>query len=628
MQELAKIHGGEIQVRSVEGQGATFTVTILTGRAHLAKEQVGGKHLPMSGSLGANAFVEEALRWSADGAPSSASIFPGSSGLTSPAATYRDRSQSSRILFADDNADMRNYIRHLLAEQYEVETVGDGQAALERILVDPPDLVLADVMMPGLDGFSLLNRLRADMRTRPLPFIMLSARAGEEACLEALSQGADDYLIKPFSARELVARVRIHLEMVNLRRQATTALQESEKRFRELADDAPVLIWVTDDCGNVEYVNKTYLKYFSISRADVAEQRWKILVHPDDYESYCEEFLAAAAAGRRFRAEGRVRRGDGEWRRIDSWAVPRSSESERGSGMVGCSVDVTERVQAEERIRELGAIVESSEDAILGKTLGGIITSWNKGAERIYGFAAHEVVGNSVSILLPPGREQEMLQILRAVAFGESVDSYETVHRRKNGEEIHMFLTVSPICNLVGRIIGASTVGRDVTERKRIERELRESEERLREANEQLHVLSRRLFRIQEDERRHLARELHDQMGQTLTAAKIDLQAAQHLRKRTAIIRQLGESVAALNRLLDQTRRLSLELRPPLLDDLGLVPALRCYLDQHTRHAGLCLKFFADQELGRVDVDIETACFRVAQEAVTNIGVGMRAPKL
>ena len=160
---------------------------------------------------------------------------------------------------------MRDYIRRLLAEQYEVETVADGQAALERILANPPDLVLADVMMPRLDGFGLLHRLRADERTRTLPLIMLSARAGEEARVEGLNAGADDYLIKPFSARELLARVGTHVEMARLRRAAATALLESEKRFRELADNAPVMIWITDDRGNIEFANKTYLEYFQVA---------------------------------------------------------------------------------------------------------------------------------------------------------------------------------------------------------------------------------------------------------------------------------------------------------------------------------------------------------------------------
>jgi PAS domain S-box-containing protein len=620
VQELAKIHGGEARVRSVEGQGSTFTVTILTGRAHLPEELPGRRSPLISGKLGATPFVEESLRWLPDDTSPSSFHPSEETGLTMSTVISRDQKQHPRIIFADDNADMRDYVRRLLAERYEVEAVADGQIALERILADPPDLILSDVMMPQLDGFGLLRRLRANERTRTLPFIMLSAREGEKARIEGLNEGVDDYLIKPFSARELVARIGTHLEMARLRREAVTALQESEKRFRELADDAPLMIWVADNFGNPKFVNGTYLKYFEMSVADLAGQRWKDLVHPDDYESCFKEFLAASAARRPFRAKCRVRRGDGEWRWIDSWAVLRSSESEGAPGMVGCSVDVTEQVRAEERIRELGAIVESSEDAIFGKTPGGIITSWNKGAERIYGFAADEVLGNSVSILLPSGREDELLRVLRAVVSGESIASYEAVHRRKNGQEIQMFLTVSPICSLQGQIIGASTVGRDVTERKRIERELLESEKRLREANEQLHVLSRRLFRIQEDERRHLARELHDQMGQTLTAARIELQAAQHLRKRTAIMCQLNESVAVLDRLLEQVRQLSLELRPPLLDDLGLVPALRCYLDQHTQRAGLRINFFADQALEqRVDVDIETACFRVAQEAVTNV---------
>src|ERR1700722_14277489 len=128
------------------------------------------------------------------------------------------------------------------------------------------------------------------------------------------------------------------------------------------------MIWVADNCGNTEFANRTYLKYFEISLADVTGQRWKDLVHPDDYESYCKEFLAASAGGQTFRAECRVRRRDGEWRWVDSWAVPRSNKSDHAPGMIGCSVDVTERVRPEERIRELGAIVESSEDAILGMT--------------------------------------------------------------------------------------------------------------------------------------------------------------------------------------------------------------------------------------------------------------------
>src|SRR6202795_4899856 len=149
--------------------------------------------------------------------------------------------------------------------------------------------------------------------------------------------------------------------------------------------------------------------------------------------------------------------------------------------------------------------------------------------------------------------------------------------------------------------------------------ERKQAEQALRQANEQLHVLSRRLFQIQEDERRHLARELHDQMGQALTAAKIDLQAAQRLEERAAIVRRLDDSIAILERLLQQVRQLSLELRPPLLDDLGLGPAVRWYLDQQAQRADLRVEFFADPALERVDAAIETACFRVAQEALASV---------
>ena len=477
VQELARIHGGAVQVRSVEGHGATFTVIIPTGHAHLPKEHLGGRRSLMSTSLGVTPFVEEALRWLPDGSSSSASHVSGELGLPISVMSSRSRVQSTRILFADDNADMREYIRRLLAEQYEVETVADGQTALERILANPPALVLADVMMLRLDGFGLLQRLRADERTRTIPFIMLSARAGEEARVEGLSAGADDYLTKPFSARELVARVGTHLEMARLQQAAATALQESEKRFRELADSAPIMIWVTDDHGNVEFANRTYLKYFEVALEDVVGQRWKDLVHPDDYESYSQQFLAASIARRSFRSEARGRRGDGEWRWFDCWAVPRTTEPSGAAGMVGCSVEITERKRAEERIRELAAIVDSSADAIFGVAMDGTITRWNKGAEKIYGYTEAEIIGQSISILIPAGHRDEVPRTLGQLERGEVIIR-EVLRRRKDGQEIYVSLTISPVRNPAGQIIASSTVARDVTERKRVERELRESEER------------------------------------------------------------------------------------------------------------------------------------------------------
>ena len=158
-----------------------------------------------------------------------------------------------------------------------------------------------------------------------------------------------------------------------------------------------------------------------------------------------------------------------------------------------------------------------------------------------------------------------------------------------------------PVLGESGQIIRVVGLAEDITQTK-------ESENALQHANAQLHVLSRRLFQVQEDERSHLARELHDRMGQALTAVKIDLQSARDLQERAALNRRLDDGIAVLELLAGRRRQLSLELRPPLLDDLGLVPALRWYFDQQTRHTGLHAKFFADPGLDRVDATIATAC--------------------
>ncbi|ODT45923.1 MAG: hypothetical protein ABS70_02025 [Nitrospira sp. SCN 59-13] len=222
VQELVTLHGGSIGVTSSPGVGTAFTVRIPTGSSHLPPDRLGAPREFTSTALGATPFVEEALRW----LPAEVSV----KSAPERQATLVDAGPSSpifcgdSILLADDNADMRDYVTRLLSGQYHVEAVADGESALRAALEHPPDLVLADIMMPGMDGLDLLRTLRAEPTLRQVPIILLSARAGEEAKVLGLEAGADDYLVKPFAARELLARVRTHLELARERRRVKTEL--------------------------------------------------------------------------------------------------------------------------------------------------------------------------------------------------------------------------------------------------------------------------------------------------------------------------------------------------------------------------------------------------------------------
>src|SRR5215831_15279980 len=231
---------------------------------------------------------------------------------------------------------------------------------------------------------------------------------------------------------------------------------------------------MTDDQGNNEFVNNAYLTFFGVAPEDVAERRWMELVHPDDYETYVQKFLEVSAARLPFRAEARVRRADGEWRWLESYAIPRSTESGHKSGMIGCSADLTERKQAEDAIGQLAAIVESSDEAIYSNDLNDVIMSWNKGAEKLFGYAAEEVMGKSIMIVIPPDRADEETRVLERVRRGEKIDHYETVRRRKGGALVEIALTVSPLRDKAGAVIGASKIARDITERKQVEQALAE----------------------------------------------------------------------------------------------------------------------------------------------------------
>jgi len=348
VQELVRQHGGSIEAESAPGKGTTFRVAIPFGRAHvppgqlLAEAGIGARD-----AARADAFVDEALRWLPD---TDTRVAIDGEEPHPPTAAPGAR---ARIVVADDNADMREYIARLLAARWDVVTVENGEQALAAIRAARPDLVLTDVMMPELDGFGLLRAVRADPELGDLPVVMLSARAGEEARVGGLEAGADDYLVKPFSARELVARVRSNLDLARVRREAQAVLRESEARFRNMADHAPVMMWVTDASGSCTYLNRRWYEFTGQRPEQALGFGWLDAAHPDERAQAEADFLEANARRAPFRAEYRLRRADGAYRWAIDAAAPRFTEGGDYLGYVGSVIDITERKEAEQLLQEL-----------------------------------------------------------------------------------------------------------------------------------------------------------------------------------------------------------------------------------------------------------------------------------
>ena len=232
VQELVKLHGGDIRIESEVGRGSKFTIALPYGSSHLPEDRIGAAPSQASTNVRAQAYVDEAMGWLANDAieevpePSSAEDLSGAIPVVA---------RNELVLLADDNADMRRYVGRLLGSSgFRVEAVGDGEAALAAARRLRPDLVLSDVMMPKLDGFGLLTALREDPALRNIPVLLLSARAGEEERVTGLKSGADDYLTKPFSARELLARVQANLQLARSRQATELVLKEEAQAFEEL----------------------------------------------------------------------------------------------------------------------------------------------------------------------------------------------------------------------------------------------------------------------------------------------------------------------------------------------------------------------------------------------------------
>jgi PAS domain S-box-containing protein len=304
------------------------------------------------------------------------------------------------------------------------------------------------------------------------------------------------------------------------------------------------------------------------------------------------------------------------------------------------------RLQADRATGLLAAIVDSSDDAIISKTLQGVITSWNGAAERLFGYTANEAVGQHISLIIPLDRRHEETTILARLSQGERIDHFDTVRVRKDGTKLEISLTISPVRDAAGKIIGASKIARDISARKRAERELHDSEQRFRtladaldtqvqfrtqelrrrnaeilQQSDQLRDLSGRLMATQDEERRRIARDLHDSAGQNLaalamTVARIEEEAKRDPAQLSQTVKEVRDFIEGLSQ---EIRTTSYLLHPPMLDEFGLKSALGCYLEGLEQRSGLSIELNIPPDLGRLSPDVELAIFRLVQECLTNI---------
>jgi PAS domain S-box-containing protein len=344
VQELMRLHRGDIAVDTRVGQGSRFTLRLPFGHAHLPPDQVRHEQSAAHGAGLAPSYVQEALRWLPEEAGSELSGFAPQAALAQIGERYR-ATLGARIVIADDNADMRQYLRGLLAPYYCVEEAADGAQALAAVRRERPALLLSDVMMPRLDGFELLAALRADAATRTLPIVLLSARAGEEAQLEGLSAGADDYLVKPFTARELLARVSALIELDRLRR-------AGEQQLRLFLANARVFSWDIDLVTSKLTLSDNAVDVLGAASLGDLEAGFGI-VHPADEAAIRHSIDEAARTGGGFTQELRIVRPDnGETRWLEVRAQALCNDAGEAIGLSGISFDMTERKRMEQALRE------------------------------------------------------------------------------------------------------------------------------------------------------------------------------------------------------------------------------------------------------------------------------------
>lgn len=396
--------------------------------------------------------------------------------------------------------------------------------------------------------------------------------------------------------------------------------------LRTLAHVSPVGIFRANARGLCTYVNDRWSAMTGYSAQAASGATWELAIHPDDVARMRAEWRRCLAERVPFRIEHRFLQPTGR----AVWALTQLVRDVDGSGRVtgytGMTTDITELHQMREelqhshaglelrmrdRVAELqrmARIVETIDDAVVSADLDGRVLSWNRGAEAIFGYTAAEMIGQPVSALAPPEKQEEARGFEATIRGGGEVHHFETTAVTKTGELLEIAISGFALRDADGAIAGTWAILRNITERKRVERQLQQ--------------LSRRLLRIQDEERRRIARDLHDSTAQSLAALAMNLSvlAREDAPLPAARRRQLfQDSMAMAEQATLELRTTSYLLHPPLLDERGLPAALRWLITGFSERSGIEVKLKIGREIERLPIEVETAFFRVVQESLHNV---------
>jgi PAS domain S-box-containing protein len=503
-----------------------------------------------------------------------------------------------RILNVDDDEANRYAVSRMLqGAGFEPIEARSGTEALERAR-GRPDAVLLDLRLPDLDGFEVCRRIRADPLTADLPIVHLTATYGSpDAWAAALDAGADVYLTHPVEPLVLVATLRSLLRG----RAAELARRESEGRWQAVFQNAIDAILIADDDGRYVDANPAATQLLRLSREEILARGLPDVTPPEGRPGAASAWRAFLDAGQ---AEGTftLLRGDGT--RVEAEFAARAHVVP--GRHLSILRDATDRKNAERALEESRRRLQHAQQiAHLGSWEWDAARRELTGSDELFRILGLEPASRLrfetfLERVHPEDRGFVAALHEAAERQGEPFEYYGRIVR-PSGEVRHVQVRGEAVRGDDGRITGVSGVAHDLIDRARSE-DLRRR-------------LSDRLIKVQEEERRRLARELHDEVGQSLTALQLLIAAA----GRSAASRKLGEASKVVGDLLSRVRDLSLDLRPPMLDDFGLAAALRWQVDRFARRTAISVDLGGTGLEGRFSTEAELAAFRVVQEALTNV---------